>query len=283
MAIQAIDVSTWQSGIDFNAVKAAGISAVLIRAGYGREVSQKDSQFENHYKGAKAAGLKVGVYWYSYADSVSDARKEAQACLSVLNNRNLDLPVYYDMEESSQAYKDVTGMAIEFCDTVIASGYNAGVYANYNWFANYLDYDLLRSRYSIWLAQWGSIHSLACDIWQYSEKGRVSGISGNVDMNYVLNESIINGSGGGTKEATVELTVKILAKSGYTNSGEQVKTIQRLLSSMGYKGSDGKALTIDGIFGANTEYAVKKYQTANKLSVDGIVGSNTWKRITGAT
>ena len=137
MAVKAIDVSTWQSNVDYNAVKKSGITAVIIRAGFGRETSQKDSQFENHYKGAKAAGLKIGVYWYSYADSVADAAKEAKACLACLNGRALDLPVYFDMEESSQTHygkSTLTTMAKTFCDTIIGGGYRAGVYANYNWF-----------------------------------------------------------------------------------------------------------------------------------------------------
>ena len=80
--IKAIDVSCWQVGVDYNKVKSSGINVVLIRAGYGREASQKDNQFENHYKNAKAAGLKIGGYWNSYAEGISDAANEANACLA---------------------------------------------------------------------------------------------------------------------------------------------------------------------------------------------------------
>ena len=287
--MKAIDVSCWQTNIDYNAVKASGIDTVIIRAGFGRETTQKDSQFENHYKNAKAAGMNVGAYWYSYAESTSDAITEAKACIACLSGKTFDLPIYYDMEESWQipfGSSTLTRMAENFCNTIESAGYCGGVYANAGWFTYYLNYSALASSYSIWLAQWqSSTYSYACDIWQYSEDGRVSGISDYVDMNEIINPNVIKSYSGGSepKGGTVELTVKILAKSGYTNSGEQVKTIQRLLSSMGYKGSDGKALTIDGIFGANTEYAVKKYQAANGLTADGIVGNNTWKKITGAT
>lgn len=280
MALRAIDISTWQSGIDFNAVKRSGITAVLIRAGFGREVSQKDSQFENHYKGAKAAGLKVGVYWYSYADSIADAAKEAKACLACLDGRGLDLPVYYDMEESSQtAYgrSTLTTMAKTFCDTIIGGGYKAGIYANWNWFTNYLDYTFLKSHYSIWLAQWSSSNSLACDIWQYSDKGTVSGIAGSVDMNYILNESVLDGSD--SNVVTCEITFRYLAKDGYTRTGGEVKTLQRLLNSLGYKGANGKALDVDGIFGDNTDYAVKAFQKAMGLVADGIVGPATYTKL----
>ena len=89
-----------------------------------------------------------------------------------------------------------------------------------------------------------------------------------------------NGSYNGGS-ATVTLTFNYLAKSGYTSSGNQVKTLQRLLNAMSYKGSDGKALTVDGEFGANTDAAVRSFQKAKGLTVDGIVGPSTWKALLG--
>ena len=100
MKVNCVDISTWNTGVNYRAVRSDGIIAAILRAGYGRETSQEDSRFETHYKGCRDAGLKVGVYWYSYADSVDDAEQEARACLSVLGGRHLDLPVYFDMEES---------------------------------------------------------------------------------------------------------------------------------------------------------------------------------------
>lgn len=289
MSTKAIDISCWQQNVDFNKVRSSGITAVLIRAGYGRETSQKDSEFETHYRGAKAAGLKVGAYWYSYASNASEAVLEAKACLSCIKGKSFDLPVYLDMEEASQARLGrsvLTDMAAEFCDAVRAGGYRAGVYANLNWFNNYLDYSELRRKNSIWLAQWSGSHSLSCDIWQYSSEGDVPGISGDVDMDVIENDSIIGGDPDvdpPDKEDTILLKVSYLAESGYTRTGEQVKTVQRLLNAMGYKGSDGKALTVDGIFGTNTDYAVRRFQKAEGLTVDGIVGPATWKKLTGAT
>jgi len=100
--VKCVDVSEWQGSIDWKKVKAMGIEYAILRAGFGREVSQADAEFERNYKNAKSAGLKLGVYWYSYADSVSDAEREAQACLSVLKNKAFELPVYYDLEDNSQ-------------------------------------------------------------------------------------------------------------------------------------------------------------------------------------
>ena len=160
---------------------------MILRAGYGREISQKDRKFEEFYAAAKAVGLHIGAYWYSYADSVADAQKEANACLSCLQGKQFDFPVYYDLEESSTAAlgKDVcTQIAQTFCDAIEQGGYWAGVYANTNWFTNYLDHAALWPRYTIWLADYRQAYNttLGRDMHQYTSTGRVAGIDGNVDM-----------------------------------------------------------------------------------------------------
>lgn len=201
--IKCIDVSVWQGNIDWTKVKASGIDYAIIRAGFGRETSQKDNKFEQNYTNAKKAGVKLGAYWYSYADSVTDAEKEAKACLSVLKGKTFELPVYYDLEDNSQVgfgKTTLTNIAKKFCDTLKSSGYSVGVYANANWFKNYLDYSALKKLYSIWLAQYNSTAQYECDIWQYSSSGSVKGISGNVDMNTIYNTDIIKRE----EEATVE-------------------------------------------------------------------------------
>lgn len=201
--IKCIDVSVWQGNIDWTKVKASGIDYAIIRAGFGRETSQKDNKFEQNYTNAKKAGVKLGAYWYSYADSVTDAEKEAKACLSVLKGKTFELPVYYDLEDNSQVgfgKTTLTNIAKKFCDTLKASGYSVGVYANANWFKNYLDYSGLKKLYSIWLAQYNSTAQYECDIWQYSSSGSVKGISGNVDMNTIYNTDIIKRE----EEAAVE-------------------------------------------------------------------------------
>ena len=191
--VTCVDISEFQQGINFNKMKNDGIKAVIIRAGYGRESSQKDCMFESHYRNAKAAGLKIGVYWYSYADSAGDAEKEAKACLECINNKSLDMPIYYDLEDNSQVKlgkTKLTEIAERFCDTIKKSNYRAGVYANLNWFNNYLDYDKLKKKYSIWLAQYNSVNELSCDIWQNSSTGRVSGYGKNIDTNIIFNENV---------------------------------------------------------------------------------------------
>ena len=128
--IKGIDVSTWQGNIDFAKVKASGIDFVIIRAGYGREITQKDNCFERNYENAKAAGLDVGAYWYSYADSTEDAVREAKACMEVIKGKKFEYPIYFDLEEQSQFAKGKN-----FCDSVIKAfcgeleknGYKAGL------------------------------------------------------------------------------------------------------------------------------------------------------------
>ena len=112
-------------------MKNDGIKAVIIRTGYGRESSQKDIMFESHYKNAKSEKMMIGVYRYSYADSVSDAEKEAKACLECINNKSLDMPIYYDLENNSQVKlgkTKLTEIAERFCETIKKSGYNINDY-----------------------------------------------------------------------------------------------------------------------------------------------------------
>lgn len=192
---KCIDISTWQgNNVDFNKVKASGIDYVIIRAGYGREKSQKDDKFENNYKKAKAAGLKVGVYWFSYAMSPSEALKEAEACLYCLDGKELDLPVYYDMEYAPAINQlnssDYTKMATNFCDK-IENVYNAGVYSSASVYSHKLNYNTINKCYSVWNAEWNSYYTVNCDIWQYSSSGAVNGINGNVDMNMIYNLNIV--------------------------------------------------------------------------------------------
>ena len=295
MKVDCVDISTWNSGVNYNAVKADGIVAAILRAGYGREVSQKDSQFETHYRGCRNAGIKVGIYWYSYADGVDDAEQEARACLAVLNGREIDLPVYFDMEEAwqtSMGSTKLTAMAKRFCETIEKGGYRAGVYSNLNWFYNYLDYDYLKSRYSIWLAQWSGSYSLGCDIWQNSETGDISGISGNCDTDIIINRALLDGDipepcdkeienlnddygadleVDGIFGRQTEKAVRNLERGDY---GDYVRVLQGFLICHGYDTGG-----FDGDFGARTESAIRTFQQVRGLYVDGIAGRYTFREL----
>lgn len=205
--IKCIDVSEWQGSVDWKKVKASGVDYAILRAGFGREVSQADEEFEINYKNAKAAGVKLGAYWYSYAVDVADAKKEAQACIKVLKGKSFELPVFYDMEDSSQVSlgkATLTKMAKAFMADILKAGFRAGIYANANWFENYLDYKALYGTYYIWLAQYNDVAEFECDIWQYTSKGKVSGVSGNTDMNNIYSQKLINGDDEAKEEESFE-------------------------------------------------------------------------------
>lgn len=242
--VTCVDVSEFQQNIDFNKMKNDGIKAVIIRAGYGREASQKDNMFESHYYNAKTAGMKIGVYWYSYADSVDDAEKEARACLACIGGKALDMPVYYDMEDNFQTHLSkptLTAIAEHFCNTVKANGYKVGVYANLNWFNNYLDYDKLKKKYSIWLAQYNPENELSCDIWQNSSTGKINGYNGSIDTNIIFNENIFSKSE--SKVAKPTLTYRVYADGKWYNEVKGLSNVagraKQAISAVAIKVSKG--------------------------------------------
>lgn len=187
--IKGIDVSKWQGNIDWNKVKADGIEFAILRAGYGREVSQKDVRFDEYYNAAKAVGMPVGAYWYSYALSTDEAVLEAKACIKVLAGRKFEYPIYFDIEDDSQKnfgrFK-ISQMIKAFCDTLEAAGYFAGFYS----FASFLNSNVSKDipeRYACWVAHTGVTKPSYYEpygMWQFSHKGKVSGIAGDVDLNY---------------------------------------------------------------------------------------------------
>lgn len=268
MKVTAIDVSYCQTGVDYNKVKNSGIDAVIIRAGFGKETYQKDSEFETHYRNAKKAGLAVGVYWYSYAYSVAEAKQEAKVCLACIKGKTLELPVYYDLEESGQTrlgMSALTNIAIAFCDAIKSDGYRAGVYSNLNWLNNHLDYERLRSKYSIWLAQWSSNPSKSCDIWQNADNGRINGIDGNVDTDVIINNNIIKKSSTGDEEEMIKYGAHNTATLAFK---------KQLITLYNMKIIKTKVDNSNG-FGDGTLKAVKEAQRAGKVTVDGIVGEKT--------
>lgn len=221
---KGIDVSQWQGDIDWSKVKNAGIEFAIVRTGFGRsDPNQIDPYFKQNIKGAKEAGIKVGAYHYSYAESPEDAVNEAEFCLSILDGEKLDLPVYFDIEDesiSNKHDKDIrTQMCINFCTRIEQAGYWAGVYANKNWFDNYINYNELMQRYTLWLAHYGiDSPSLDCDVWQYKSDGKVDGINGYVDMNYMYRD-LLTEIGGNCPESSNSTVNYYMVASGDTLSG----------------------------------------------------------------
>ena len=197
MEYRGIDVSKWQGNIDYKKVKSTGIQFIIARIGYGMYENQKDQKFEDNYKGAINSNIPIGVYLYSYALNESDAKREADVVLKWLNNRKLNLPVYYDIEDKSQSTIDkntLTKMCEAFCEKIESAGYWAGIYANKNWLTTHLDYKYLEKKYTIWVAQYNNKNTYngKYDMWQYTSKGKINGINGNVDMNILYKNIFTN-------------------------------------------------------------------------------------------
>ena len=194
-----VDVSAWDENIDWPTVAQNNHFAIL-RAGYG--FGHIDSYYEHNYEQAKAAGVKVGAYWYSYAGSVSDAEQEAYYVVQALKGKQFEWPIYYDIEEKSIFEAGIANdIAKAFCNILEANKYYCGVYSSTYYFNTYF-YDDVKNRYTIWLAHWDvDVPTYKGDykVWQYT-KGTVPGINGDCDLDKgyldfepVMKENGLNG------------------------------------------------------------------------------------------
>jgi lysozyme len=190
---KCIDVSEWNGDINFSKVKNAGITCVILRAGYGKDPNQEDNKFNEYYRQAKAAGLNVGAYWYSYATSVDAAKAEVRNCMKTIRGKEFDLPVFLDVEEYRQAVlprRTLTDIISTFCDGVKGYGFDVGMYSAKSMLVDSAYPDELASKYLIWMAAPNNSYNELppfVDIHQYSWNGKVDGIRGDVDLNYIYN------------------------------------------------------------------------------------------------
>lgn len=190
MKKKGIDVSKHQGNIDWNKV-APNIDFAMLRAGYGK--GNIDAFFDMNAVACNRLNIPIGVYWFSYAYTPEMARREAQFCINIIKAHKITYPVCFDFEYDSAKYAERNGvkitsdllckMAEAFLSEVEDNGYYAMNYTN----IDYLNkgFSKLTARYDTWLAQWGvNEPTKKCGIWQYTDSGKVSGIKGNVDMNY---------------------------------------------------------------------------------------------------
>lgn len=189
MAKKGIDVSTYQGTIGWSNVKKSGIEFVILRAGYGRHASQKDRQFDSNYEGCKSNNIPCGVYWYSYAKNAADAKNEAEACINVLKGKTFEYPIWFDIEENEQfalGKEKCSEIAKAFLETMENAGYFVGIYSSKSALETYIDKSI-RDRFAVWVAHVNvskTTYSGDYGMWQYSWKGSVRGIVGDVDMDY---------------------------------------------------------------------------------------------------
>lgn len=195
--VMGIDVSKWNGNINWSQVKNSGVKFVIIRCGYrGSSAGAliEDPKFRANIQGAQSAGLKVGVYFFTQAVNEVEAVEEASMVISLIKGYSISYPVYLDVEGSGGRGDKIsasqrTANIKAFCGTIQNAGYRAGVYANKTWFTSQINTGSL-TNYKIWLAQYAAsvtYNATRYDMWQYTSKGKISGISGNVDMNISYN------------------------------------------------------------------------------------------------
>lgn len=189
-----IDVSKWNKEIDWDKVKNAGVEFAIIRAGYRGSVTGsliEDPYFAANMKGAAASGIPVGVYFFTQAVNEVEAVEEASAVLKLIREYRIEYPIFIDTEGAGGNGRadgldpETRTLVCEaFCRTIENAGYNAGVYASRNWYNNNLYTDRLEN-YCIWLAEYRGtpLYQGYYQMWQYTSKGAIDGIEGNVDMN----------------------------------------------------------------------------------------------------
>ena len=194
LASVGVDVSSHQQDIDWELVAANGVEFAMIRVGYRGYTEgeiQPDDYFVQNIEGARAAGLDVGVYFFSQALDEQEAIDEANYVLEQIRDYPLSYPVIFDWEDiEADARTDgmdsvqLTKNAIAFCDTIAKAGYRAGVYFNQRFGYEEFDLESLQD-YVFWLAEYNDTPSFSFhfQIWQYCNDGRVDGIKTDVDLN----------------------------------------------------------------------------------------------------
>ena len=204
MTVKGIDVSQWQESIDFVKVKKAGYKFVIIRCNnWDNSVNGvvKDSFFEENYRKAKAAGLDVGAYYFTWQTDANGAKYDAELCMEFIKGKQFEYPIYFDLEWQKAFAKGrltCSSMVETFCDTLEKAGYFAGLYISRSPLQTYIT-SSVANRYALWVAEYGSKcnYGGAYGMWQYTSEGNVPGINRSVDLDecYVDYPTIIKAAG----------------------------------------------------------------------------------------
>lgn len=249
MALKILDVSKYQPTINY-AQAAKSIDGVILRIGityWGAQNMSIDPCFEKHYNGFKSVGCPVGVYYYSSADSVAIAKKEAQYCLSLMKGKQFELPVYYDVENNERqgnlSKQLLTQIVDVFCSTIQSAGYYVGYYSYTAWLQSKFDVDFLSKKYTLWKADYRLLYDkkIPCDMHQYTSSGTIPGINGRVDLNncFVDFTSIIKSKGLNGFKKNEEVNSVLSKESSRLMigqaSGGDIKTMITMLEGLGIR------------------------------------------------
>ena len=202
--MKGIDVSEWQGDIDFKKVKAAGVDFVIIRCNKwdtAKNCVVKDPFFDMIYTRARAAGLDIGAYYFTWQTTVSGAKQDAALCKKYIKGKKFEYPIYFDLEcqkAFAKGRQRCSAMVKAFCDELEKAGYFAGLYMSRSPLQTYITPEVAR-RYALWIAEYGSRCNYGGDygMWQFSSAGHISGIKGSVDLDiaYVDYPDIITKGG----------------------------------------------------------------------------------------
>lgn len=282
-----IDVSKYQGNINWEQVKASGVQGAVLRAGYGRYADQVDPTFARNYTECKRLGIPVGAYWYIYADAWVYHQAEMELFLRVLEARQLEMPVYIDVEDKAQAAMsptDLTSMLRQGLGMLEAAGWFAAVYT-YTSFASRFDYRALAATNSMWLADYRTNYNttLPRDMHQYTSEGTVPGISGRVDCNHcyrdfpvVIKRAGLNGFATGTTPDADRpclawpLTAHTLTAGWYYSDGSLHRAID-LRAAVGtpvYAAEDGTVATAYRWSGVVTAGDINSYGNMVRINHD---------------
>lgn len=267
-----IDLSKYNRVTDWKAV-SKNVEGAILRVGYRGYGSGKivlDPMFETYAKQCYNYGIPFGLYFMSQAITPIEGLEEADFSLNYAEKYNASLPIFIDSEDGDGTAKlvradalnvnDRTDICDMFCNTIVNNRRKGGIYASTSWFKNKLNVKKL-DKYLLWVAQYGSEYTAKhrVDMWQYTSKGRIPGINGNVDCSILYGFPNTN-----YKEFKPTRNLK------YGDRGDDVKELQMTLNNKFYF-----KLAVDGIFGAQTREAVKKVQAQYGLVTDGVVGVKT--------
>ena len=272
--MKGIDVSSYQGAIDWRKVKEADYQFAILRLGIGDNVtSQDDKKLKEYIKGCQDNGIPYGFYLVSYAKRLSgneSVESEIEHTKRLIEGTS-SFCIFYDMEIDNTTYlgkETLTSFAIKYCDYFKNLGYQVGVYANKNWFTNYLDYNKLESNgYKIWLAHYGvDKPGLECDIWQYSDKGNVEGINTNTTDLDIMYSNLIDSNqkpNSSNLKSISEIVQEVI--NGVWGNGEDRKN--RLISA-GYNYNEIQT-QVNSMLGNNNSgitYTVKSRDTLSSIA-----------------
>ena len=277
MQKNGIDVSKHQGNINWPQVKGSRkVDFAILRAGYGSSLTQKDSKFDRNYQQAKAQGIPLGAYWYSYAKTPAAAKTEAQCFLSVLKGRQFEYPVYLDIEEQSQfalGRAKVTEIVKAFCETVENAGYFVGIYSSKSGLS-YIE-PAVRDKYTVWVAHVNvakTTYTGPYDMWQYSWKGRYPGISGDVDQDYCYKDfpSIIKSVGRNGFEKSQTSTPTTTEQPATTTTNKIKYNVKVVCHALNVRSGPGTNYKVTKIIRKDSVHAISEEKNGWGKLISGI-------------